>query len=68
MINLEQKIGVGGKTLSDSDIGSKLEALDISKPTELVILNTSESVKKILSAIFTKCEDKSIPKPSIFLF
>jgi hypothetical protein len=64
--NLEQKLAVEGKTLSDSDIKSKLESLDLSKPTELVILNTSESVKKILSYIFVKCEEKSIPKPSIF--
>jgi hypothetical protein len=64
--NLEQKIDVQVKTLSDSEIQSKLSSLDLSKPTELVVLNTSESVKKILSAIFTKCEDKSIPKPSIF--
>ena len=44
--NLEQKIDAEGKTLSDSEIESKLESLDISKPTELVILNTSESIKK----------------------
>ena len=64
--NLEQKLAVEGKTLSDSDIKSKLESLDLSKPTELVVLNASESVKKILSAIFVKCEEKSIPKPPIF--
>ena len=64
--NLEQKLAVEGKTLSDSDIKSKLESLDLSKPTELVILSASESVKKILSTIFAKCEEKSITKPSIF--
>ena len=64
--NLEQKIDVQGKTLSDTDIESKLESLDLSKPTELVVLNASESVKKILSMLFVKCEDKSLPKPSIF--
>ena len=64
--NLEQKLAVEGKTLSDSDIQSKLESLDLSKPTELVVLNASESVKKILSTILVKCEEKSIPKPSIF--
>ena len=64
--NLEQKLAVEGKTLSDSDIKSKLESLDLSKPTELVILSASESVKKILSTIFVKCEEKSITKPSIF--
>ena len=64
--NLEQKLAIEGKTLSDSDINSKLESLDLSKPTELVVLNASESVKKILSTILVKCEEKSIPKPSIF--
>ena len=38
--NLEQKIDVDGETLSDTEIKSKLESLDISKPTEFVVLNT----------------------------
>ena len=66
--NLEQKLVAEGKTLSDADIKSKLESLDLSKPTELVILSASESVKKILSAIFVKCEEKSITKHSIFAY
>ena len=56
--NLEQKIDVEGKTLSDSEIESKLDVLDISKPIELVVLNTSKSVKKILSILFSKYEQK----------
>ena len=63
--NLEEKIGTEGKTLSDSEIKSKLESLDISKPTEFVVLNTSKSVKKILSIMFERCEQKSLPKPLI---
>jgi len=63
--NLEEKIDVGGKTLSDSEIKSKLKSLDISKPTEFVVLNMSESIKKILSTIFEIYEQKSIPKPTI---
>ena len=63
--NLEEKIGADGKTLSDSEIKSKLESLDISKPTEFVVLNTSESVKKTLSIMFERYEQKSIPKPQI---
>ena len=51
--NLEQKIDVEGKTLSDSEIESKFDALDISKPIELVVLNTSKSVKKnTINSIF----------------
>ena len=63
--NLEEKIDVEGKTLSDSEIKSKLKSLDISKPTEFVVLNMSESIKKILSSIFEMYEQKSIPKPTI---
>ena len=63
--NLEQKIDADGKTLTDSEIKSKLESLDISKPTEFVILNTSESVRKTLSIILERYDEKSIPKPSI---
>jgi len=63
--NLEEKIDVGGKILSDSEIESKLGSLDISKPTEFVVLNTSESVRKTLSILFERYEQKSIPKPPI---
>ena len=63
--NLEEKIDAEGKTLSDSEIKSKLESLDISKPTEFVVLNTSESVRKTLSIMFERYEEKSIPKPQI---
>ena len=63
--NLEEKIDVEGKTISDSEIKSKLKSLDISKPTEFVVLNMSESIKKTLSTIFEIYEQKSIPKPTI---
>ena len=63
--NLEEKIGIDGKTLTDSEIKSKLESLDISKPTEFVVLNASESVRKTLSVILEKYEQGSIPKPQI---
>jgi len=63
--NLEEKIDAEGKTLSDSEIKAKLESLDISKPTEFVVLNTSESVRKILSILFERYAKKSIPKPLI---
>ena len=63
--NLEEKIDAEGKTLSDTEIKAKLESLDISKPTEFVVLNTSESVRKILSILFERYAKKSIPKPLI---
>ena len=63
--NLEEKIDIEGKILSDPGIKSKLESLDISKPTEFVVLNMSESVRKTLSILFDRYEQKSIPKPAI---
>jgi len=63
--NLEEKIDAEGKTLSDTEIREKLESLDISKPTEFVVLNTSESVRKILSILFERYAKKSVPKPLI---
>jgi hypothetical protein len=65
--NLEEKIDAEGKTLSDSEIKSKLESLDISKPTEFVVLNVSESVRKTLSIILGRYEEKSISKPPILV-
>ena len=63
--NLEQKIDSEGKTLEDSAINEKLEKLDLSKPMELVVLHNSKSIQKIISSLFTLCEQKSKPFPKI---
>ena len=63
--NLDQQLDSQGKTLTDSELGEKIDTLDISKKMELVILNNSKSVQKTISAIFEKCEQKSIAKPGI---
>ena len=60
--NLEQKTEIKGTNLSDSEIDSKLESLDISKPTEIVVLNASDAVRKTLSVLFEKYEKQSIQK------
>ena len=52
--NLEQKTEIKGTNLSDSEIDSKLESLDISKPTGIVALNASDAVRKTLSVLFEK--------------
>ena len=44
---------------------TKLELLDISKPTEIVALNASDAVRKTLSVLFEKYEKQSIQKPVI---
>jgi len=63
--NLEQKIDSDGKILDDSAINEKLSKLDLSKPMELVVLHNSKSIHKIISSLFTLCEQKSKPFPKI---
>ena len=63
--NLDQQLDSQGKSLTDSELGEKLDTLDLTKQMELVVLNNSKSVQKTISAIFEKCEQKSIQKPSI---
>ncbi len=65
--NLERQIMSGGPNLSDPEIISKLNSLDLSKPTELVITEYSKSVQKILSTLFEICNQKSLPKPKILV-
>jgi len=63
--NLEQKIDSEGKILEDSTINEKLNTFDLSKPMELVVLHNSKSIQKIISSLFTLCEQKSKPFPKI---
>ena len=63
--NLEQKIDSEGNVLDDSSINEKLNMLDLSKPMELVVLHNSKSILKIISSLFTLCEQKSKPFPKI---
>jgi len=63
--NLEQKIDSEGKILDDSAINEKLNSLDLSKPMELVVLHNSKSILKIISSLFSLCEQKSKPFPKI---
>jgi len=63
--NLEQKIDSDGKIMDDSAINEKLSNLDLSKPMELVVLHNSKSIQKIISSLFTLCEQKSKPFPKI---
>ncbi|MGH1568602.1 MAG: transcriptional regulator [Nitrosopumilus sp.] len=63
--NLEQKIDSDGKTIDDSKINEKLNTLDLSKPMELVVLHNSKAIQKIVSSLFTLCEQKSKPFPKI---
>ena len=62
--NLEQKIDSDGKVLDDSAINEKLNTIDLSKPMELVVLHNSKSIQKIISSMFTLCEQKSQDRKS----
>jgi len=63
--NLDQQLDSQGKELNDFELGKKLETIDITKPMELVILNSSKSIQKTILALFEKCEQKSAPIPRI---
>jgi hypothetical protein len=63
--NLEQKIDSDGKIMEDAAINEKLNTIDLTKPMELVVLHNSKSIQKIISSLFTICEQKSISFPKI---
>ncbi|MDE1724824.1 MAG: transcriptional regulator [Thaumarchaeota archaeon] len=65
--NLEKQVVSGGIPLSDSGIVSKLESLDMSKPTEFVILEHSKNTQKIISFLVETCAKKSLPKPKFLV-
>ena len=64
--NLDQRLSVEGQTLEGSKVDEKLDGIDLSKPTEIALLNYTNSVQEVLGKIFEKCEVKSFSKPKIF--
>jgi hypothetical protein len=60
--NLDERIEFEKPIIDDSTINENLEALDLSKPTEIVIQNYTPSVQKILGKLYEKCEIKSFSK------
>ena len=65
--NLEKQIVPGGVNLTDSQIASKLESLDMSKPTEFVIMEHSKIIQKVISVLLDICTTKSLPKPKFLV-
>ena len=63
--NLEESIEEQGTSLDSEGVAEKLEALDMSKPIEIVVLSSSRAVKATIEAIFLACESKSNPFPKI---
>jgi hypothetical protein len=65
--NLENQIGPSGTNLSDSEITLKLQTIDLTKPTELVIMDSTKAVQKVISLLLGICTQKSLPKPKILV-
>ncbi len=65
--NLEKQIGSGGVNLTDSEIASKLESLDMSRPTEFVIMEYSKTVQKVISILLDIYTKKSLAKPKFLV-
>ncbi len=65
--NLEKQITSGGTNLTELEISSKLNSLDMSKPMELVILDYSKNIQKTISVLLELCTKKSFEKPKILV-
>lgn len=63
--NLEKLIGPSGTSLTDPEIALKLQKIDLTKPTELVMMDTTKPVHKIISILMEICIQRSLPKPKI---
>ena len=63
--NLDQNIDADSKTLEENEIIERLGSLETSKPIELVVLHHSKAVQKVISTLFSVCEQKSLPFPKI---
>lgn len=64
--NLDQKIELNAPVIDNVQVSEKLDAIDLSKPLTLVVLNYTQAVQKTLSIIFEKCAQKSAPRPKVF--
>jgi hypothetical protein len=64
--NLDQRIEYEAKTLDHTIVSERLDAVDLTKPLTLVVLNYTDAVQKILGMVFDKCVQKSVPRPKIF--
>lgn len=65
--NLDKKIEPRGTNLPNTEILTKLEQLDLTKPAEFVILNYSKAVEKVISLLIERCDKQSVPKPRLLV-
>lgn len=65
--NLEKQVVSEGNNLSDSEVASRLQSVDLAKPTEIVILETTKAVHKAVALLLDACTQRSLPKPKILV-
>ncbi len=64
--NLGDEIrGARSAPLSTEQVAEKLGGLDLSKPTEIIVLNATPAVGEAIGAIHAVCESKSAPFPKV---
>ena len=64
--NLEQNVGPAGGSMEDADLSERLaSSLDMSRPVELAVLHNTRSTRKVISALYAICEQKSLQFPRI---
>ena len=64
--NLGERIGSAGRVMDDAAVSGRLAgSLDLSAPMDIVVLHDSASVRKVISALFALCEQRSAPFPRI---
>lgn len=63
--NLDLELNSKGDKLDETLVNEKLDKIDLSKEIELVVLNNSKSIQRLISKMYQKCEEKSFPKPKI---
>lgn len=63
--NLGDQISGKKERLDSEQLTERLGALDLSKPTEIVVLGVTPAVKEAIGAIYAMCETKSLPFPKV---
>lgn len=52
-------------TLDSQGIAERLGTLDLLKPFDLILMHDSQAVRRVVSSLFTLCEQQSAPFPGI---
>lgn len=64
--NLAAALDSGRDAIGDDSLSEKLHAgLDLKKPVDLAVLQSSAATQKVISTLYAICEQKSLPFPRI---